>query len=92
MALIGLWAKIFLGIDIKNISPAKAVQNTTIPLLLIHSSTDDVIPFSHARLLQEALEDNPRAEFWFHAGPAHGELGTEYQKRVADFFQRHLGI
>lgn len=88
--LIGLWTKIFLGIDIRNISPVKAVQNTTIPLLLIHSSTDAVIPFSHARILQKALEGNPRAEFWFHTGLAHGELDTEYQKRVADFFQRHL--
>lgn len=88
--LIGLWTKIFLGIDIRNISPVKAVQNTTIPLLLIHSSTDAVIPFSHARILQKALEGNPHAEFWFHTGLAHGELDTEYQKRVADFFQRHL--
>ncbi len=88
--LIGLWAKIFLGIDLRNISPVKAVQNTTIPILLIHSSTDAVIPFSHARLLQKALEDNPRAEFWFHTGLAHGQLDSEYQKRLGDFFQRLL--
>lgn len=88
--LMGLWAKIFLRIDIRNISPAKAVQNTTIPILLIHSSTDEVIPFSHALSLQKALADNPRAEFWFHSGLVHGELGMEYQKRVANFFQRHL--
>ena len=88
--LVGLWAKIFLGIDLREISPVKAVQNTTIPLLLIHSSTDAVIPFSHAQLLQKALEENPRAEFWFHTGFAHGQLDTEYQKRVGDFFQRHL--
>jgi len=88
--LIGLWAKIFLGIDLRNISPVEAVQNTTIPVLLIHSLTDEVIPFSHARLLEKALGDNPRAEFWFHAGAAHGELAKEYQRRVADFFQRHL--
>jgi len=88
--LIGWWAKIFLGIDIRDVSPVKAVQNTTIPVLLIHSSTDTVIPFSHARFLQKALEDNPRAEFWFHTGPAHGELGPEYQKQISGFFRRHL--
>jgi len=88
--LIGLWAKIFLGIDLRKISPVEAVQNTTIPVLLIHSLTDEVILFSHARLLEKALGDNPRAEFWFHTGPAHGELATEYQIRVADFFQRRL--
>lgn len=88
--LVGLWAKIFLGIDMRTISPVQAVQNITLPVLLIHSLTDDVIPFSQALLLKEALKNNPRAEFWFHAGPAHGQLGTEYQKRVADFFRRHL--
>lgn len=88
--LVGVWVKLFLGIDLRDVSPVKAVQNTTIPLLLIHSSTDAVIPFSHARLLQKALESNPRAEFWFHSGRAHGELGMEYQRRVADFFRRHL--
>jgi fermentation-respiration switch protein FrsA (DUF1100 family) len=87
---MGLWAKIFLGIDLRDVSPAKAVQSTAIPLLLIHSSTDAVIPFSHAQFLQKALRGNPRAEFWFESGFAHGELGTEYQKRVTDFFQRHL--
>ena len=88
--LVWLWAKIFLGIDLRTVSPVEAVQNITLPLLLIHSSTDDVIPFSQALLLKEALKNNPRAEFWYHAGPTHGQLGTEYEKRVADFFRRHL--
>lgn len=88
--LVGIWGKVFLGIDLRNVSPVDAVQNTTLPILVIHSSTDAVIPFAHARLLQQALESNPRAEFWFHSGRAHGQLGAEYQKRVVDFFQRHL--
>lgn len=88
--LVGIWARLFLGIDLRDVSPVEAVQNATIPVLLIHSSTDTVIPFAHARLLQQALESNPRAEFWFHSGRAHGQLGAEYQERVADFFRRHL--
>lgn len=88
--LLGLWAKIFLGIDIRDVSPEKAVRDTTIPLLLIHSVADDVIPFSHAQLLQRALERNPRAEFWFRTRLSHGDLGHEYQKRIGDFFHRHL--
>jgi len=88
--LIGLWAKVFLGIDIREVSPVKAVQDTTLPLFLIHSVADDVIPFSHAELLQKALEKNPWAEFWFRARLSHGELGQEYQKRISDFFHRHL--
>ncbi len=88
--LVWLWTRIFLGIDIRDVSPAQAVRNTTIPILLIHSSNDAVIPFAHAQLLQMSLKENRRAEFWLKVGFAHGELGKEYQDRVADFFRRHL--
>lgn len=89
-SLTRLWAKVFLGIDIGKVSPMNAVRNRTLPILLIHSSTDTVVPFSHALRLQKALKENPHAEFWFHTGLAHGQLATEYEKRVVDFFQRHL--
>lgn len=88
--LVGLWAKLFLGIDLRDVSPVKRVRNVKIPILLIHSSADAVIPFSHARSLQEALKDNPRAEFWFNSGFAHGQLASDYQSRVRSFFQDTL--
>ena len=88
--LVGLWAKLFLGIDLRDVSPAERVRNTSVPILLIHSSADAVIPFSHARSLQEALKNNPRAEFWFHEGSAHGQLASDYQSRVRNFFHKNL--
>jgi uncharacterized protein len=88
--LVGLWAELFLGIDLRDVSPAERVRNTTVPILLIHSSADAVIPFSHAQLLQEALAKNSRAEFWFHDGGAHGQLASDYQSRVRTFFHKNL--
>jgi len=88
--LVGLWAKIFLGIDVRDVSPAERVRHTTVPILLIHSADDAVIPFSHAQSLQQALAKNPHAEFWFHRGFGHGELGADYQSRVRGFFHKHL--
>ena len=88
--LVGLWAKLFLGIDVRDASPADRIRNTTIPILLIHSSADAVIPFSHARLLQQALAKNPNAEFWFHDDFAHGQLASDYRTRIKDFFLKHL--
>ncbi|MDP2602730.1 MAG: alpha/beta fold hydrolase [Deltaproteobacteria bacterium] len=88
--LVGLWAKIFLGIDLRDVSPAQRIRHTRVPILLIHSSDDAVIPFSHAQSLQQALGENPHAEFWFHRGFGHGELGADYQSRVRSFFQKHL--
>lgn len=88
--LVGVWAKLFLGIDVRDASPADRIRNTQIPILLIHSSADAVIPFSHARLLQQALAKNPNAEFWFHEQFAHGQLASDYRTRVRDFFLKHL--
>jgi dipeptidyl aminopeptidase/acylaminoacyl peptidase len=88
--LVGFWAKLFLGIDLQDVSPAQGVRDTTIPILLMHSSADAVIPFSHARLLQDALAKNPNAEFWFHEEFAHGQLATDYRTRVRDFFRKNL--
>ena len=88
--LVGLWSKLFLGIDLKDVSPAERVRNTTVPILLIHSSADAVIPFSHAQSLREALAKNSRAEFWFSAEGAHGQLASDYQNRVRTFFHKNL--
>jgi len=88
--LVGVWAKLFLGIDVTEASPADRIRNTKIHILLIHSSADAVIPFSHARSLQQALAKNPNAEFWFHEEYAHGQLALDYRNRVRDFFHKHL--
>ena len=88
--LVGLWAKIFLGIDLRDVSPAQRIRHTTVPILLIHSSDDAVILFAHAQSLKQALAKNPHAEFWFHKGFGHGELGADYQSRVRGFFHKHL--
>src|SRR5262244_3955388 len=88
--LVSVWAKLFLGIDVQEASPADRIRHTKIPILLIHSSADAVIPFSHARLLQQALAKNPNAEFWFHEQYAHGQLASDYRIRVRNFFLKHL--
>ncbi len=88
--LVRLWAKLFLGIDLGDVSPAERVRSTAIPILIIHSTADSVIPFSHGKSLQKALSNNPRAEFWFNEENVHGELGSDYQSRIRNFFQRQM--
>lgn len=88
--LMNVWARLFLGIDINDISPADKIQNVRIPILIIHSKTDEVIPFSHALRIKEALKDNPQTEFWFQEGLIHGELKEDYQKRIREFFLQSL--
>ena len=88
--LTGIWARLILGVDLDAVSPADRVRHSRIPILLIHSARDEVIPFSHALMLKEALSDNPNAEFWFREGLVHGQLGEEYPARVWAFFRKHL--
>jgi uncharacterized protein len=88
--LIGFWAKLLLGIDVRDVSPAERIRNSAIPILITHSSADAVIPFSQARLLQQALANNPRAEYWFSEEFAHGQLDADYHSRIRNFFQKHL--
>jgi uncharacterized protein len=88
--LIGLWAKLLLGIDVRDVSPADKIRNSAIPILITHSSADAVIPFSQAKSLKQALGNNPRAEFWFSDESAHGQMDADYQSRVRNFFQKNL--
>lgn len=88
--LTGFWAKIFLGIDLKKVSPVESAKNLEIPILIVHSKNDEVIPFENALIIQESLKNNPLAEFWFEEKLIHGELGGEYQRRIEDFFERNL--
>lgn len=88
--LVDLWARLFIGIDPFAISPAVSARTLSIPVLIIHAKNDEVIPFTNALLLQEALQHNPAAEFWFEEGLGHGQLGSDYEQRVKGFFDAHL--
>jgi uncharacterized protein len=88
--LTGLWARLFLGINLRNVSPKDSAKNLKIPVLIAHSKGDNLIPFDHAMMLQAALKDNRKAEFWFHENFFHGQLATDYQKRIGDFFEANL--
>jgi dipeptidyl aminopeptidase/acylaminoacyl peptidase len=88
--LTKLWARVFLGVDMEKVSPMESAKSLNIPVLLIHSKGDLLIPFEHASLLQESLRNNGKAEFWFHENLFHGQLAADYQKRVAAFFAANL--
>ncbi len=88
--LTGVWSRIFLGISIRKVSPVESIMGLDIPILVIHSRNDQVIPFEHALLIQETLRDNPNAEFWFEENLFHGQLGEDYNKRILKFFNENL--
>ena len=64
------------------------------PVLLIHGSTDSLIPVSEAYELREAGASNPNLELW--VAPSAGHVATfaqdkeAYLQRVIGFFDKHL--
>lgn len=89
-ALTRLWARLFPGYDINDVSPMRSAAGLKIPVLLIHSEQDDVIPFSHALLLKKALSNNPKAEFLFSGNLSHGEIAPDHDKAIQGFFEKNL--
>lgn len=92
--LTNFWARIIVGVYPNNVSPEKAAQNLKIPILLIHSKEDPVIPFENALRIQKSLKNNTSAQFFFMQEGTHGgvqeNLEKEYQKRVLEFFNQNL--
>jgi len=85
-----LWGKILLGADADRVSPESSVSGSKIPILIIHSRDDGVIPFKNALQIQNALKQNPHAEFWFGENLVHGAFADDYGKRVKSFFEKSL--
>lgn len=88
--LTSFWAKVFMGISTKDVSPYKSAKGLDLPILIIHSRNDEIIPFDNALLLQNALKEKPLAEFWFEEHLIHGQFAPEYQKRLQNFFAKNL--
>ncbi|MFN8557431.1 MAG: prolyl oligopeptidase family serine peptidase [Dehalococcoidia bacterium] len=73
--------------------PVDAVRRLgDVPVLLIHSEHDEIVPYSHALELDAALT-GPH-ELWTTTGVRHAmmrfALADEYLERVSGFFYRHL--
>src|SRR5215210_1148540 len=82
-----LAAKYFLGFDPWAVRPsedAAQLREEGVPLLVIHSTDDEVVPFEHAELFERAY---PEAAFWKVEGLGHVEAYThrEYHEKLLNF-------
>lgn len=88
--LMIMWSKLLFRESLLEISPIKAVKKLNIPILIAHTTGDEVIPFSHAERLKEALKENTKAEFYFPEGRFHGSLPDDFFVDVNTFFKQSL--
>jgi fermentation-respiration switch protein FrsA (DUF1100 family) len=58
-----------------------------VPLLIIHSTDDKVVPYGHAEMIAASY---PAAEFWTIEGYDHVQAYTlpEYRQKPLDFLER----
>lgn len=93
-------ARALYGIDIADVSPARAIARSDTPVLVIHGEEDGVIPVEHARLLGRAIGasfdeiEAGEETVWIVPGAGHtGAFRTQpktYIAKVARFFEKHL--
>jgi len=87
--LMKFWARLLWSVD-SAFSPKEVAKNLSTPILIIHTKTDEQIPFHHAELLMKALQNNERAEFYFPETGLHGELPMDFDERVKYFFEKYI--
>jgi fermentation-respiration switch protein FrsA (DUF1100 family) len=90
-----LMANLLYGMDASKARPAAALSGMgDRPVLLIHSTSDEFVPVSHAYALQEAARSNPNLDFWIVENAAHCEAFStyraEYTQRILAFFDRYM--
>jgi len=89
-----LLGRIVLGLDTKEVSPEKSIKDIGTPILLIHGEKDSQIPVENSKILYEA-SNKTLTDLWIVKGADHGysyaENKAEYERRVLDFFDEHLG-
>lgn len=90
--LTGLYARVLLGLDPREVDVAASLAEGSAPLLIIHGEADGQIPVEHAHRLAEAAGE--RAELWTIPGAGHGEsyaaAPAEYEARILRFLDEHV--
>jgi fermentation-respiration switch protein FrsA (DUF1100 family) len=87
-----LAAKLFLGFDPWAVQPsedAARLREEGVPLFVVHSTDDEVVPFEHAELFESAY---PEARLWKIEGLGHVEAYThrEYRQELLSFLSENL--
>jgi fermentation-respiration switch protein FrsA (DUF1100 family) len=93
---IVLMSRLFLGLDISQVTPSKVVAaHPERPFLFIQCSDDTTVPLHHGLDLKSASA-NPRTELWIVPGCEHVKAFAthpdEWAQHVLGFIGRELGV
>ncbi len=93
VTLAALGYELYFQTSVRNISPVSVIGTLSpTPVLIIAGEGDRLIPANNGRALYAAAKE-PK-ELWIIPGADHGDTpaaaGGEYEKRVGEFFGKHL--
>jgi dipeptidyl aminopeptidase/acylaminoacyl peptidase len=72
-------------------SPITYITKDDAPILVVHGTADNIVPFAQAEILHAALQKNKvDSTFLKLEGGGHGIGGQEVGRRVTAFFDKHL--
>jgi dipeptidyl aminopeptidase/acylaminoacyl peptidase len=93
VSLAVLGYELYFQTSVEHVSPLAVIGSLSpVPILIIAGEGDKLIPADNGRVLYAAARE-PR-ELWIIQGSDHGgtlaAAGSEYEKRVGEFFERHM--
>ena len=89
-----VYSRFRYGVDLLKPSPLEAVVHSSVPVLLIHGTDDQVINFHHSEILAHAAPNH--VQLWlvphaWHTG-AWSAAHDEFESRVLHWFEDHRGV
>jgi len=89
--MTNIYGKLFIGINAKDVSPAKNIQNVQAPVLLIHGTRDSQIPVTNSKEIYANAGKN--VELWLvdaDHGMSYAVNPERYKRKVLEFFKRNI--
>jgi len=80
-----LWGRVFFGIKPSDVSPIKAAPFIEVPVFMVHSRGDKIIPIEQAFKLEEAFSKNPHFKSRFLDYDTHGAAGDRIYEEIKNF-------
>lgn len=84
-----LWGREKYHLDLQEASPEAVVPMSTVPVLLIHGTADDNIPYRHAKLI---LAHAPQVTLWTVPGAGHCgaiNVAPDFRHRLIVWFSQN---
>lgn len=83
------WGREKYHLDLRQASPEAAIATSTVPVLLIHGTADDNIPYRHAKLI---FAHAPQVKLWTVPGAGHCgaiNIAPDFRDRLILWFSQN---